>query len=175
MLDFSKLNTGNTIDTIINPRDLFGALPNKKGYSYERASQSEVWKQWYEKRNESNLVIKMNTGSGKTVVGLTILKSSLNELKGPAIYVVPDNFLVNQVINEAIAIVQPPTDKGKRLKIFYGTQASTRPPTFVIFVNDKELFHFSYERYLVNQIRKEFGLEGTPVRIIVREKLEKEV
>lgn len=81
--------------------------------------------------------------------------------------------VLNQVINEAIAIVQPPTDKGKRLKIFYGTQASTRPPTFVIFVNDKELFHFSYERYLVNQIRKEFGLEGTPVRIIVREKLEK--
>ena len=83
--------------------------------------------------------------------------------------------VLNQVINEAIAIVQPPTDKGKRLKIFYGTQASTRQPTFVIFVNDKELFHFSYERYLANQIRKEFGLEGTPVRIIVREKLEKEV
>ena len=82
--------------------------------------------------------------------------------------------VLNQVINEAIAIVQPPTDKGKRLKIFYGTQASTRPPTFVIFVNDKELFHFSYERYLVNQIRKEFGLEGTPVRIIAREKGEKE-
>ena len=78
--------------------------------------------------------------------------------------------VLNQVINEAIAIVQPPTDKGKRLKIFYGTQASTKPPTFVIFVNSKELFHFSYERYLVNQIRKEFGLEGTPVRIIVREK-----
>ena len=81
--------------------------------------------------------------------------------------------VLNQVINEAIAIVQPPTDKGKRLKIFYGTQASTKPPTFVIFVNNKELFHFSYERYLVNQIRKEFGLEGTPVRIIVREKVEK--
>ena len=80
--------------------------------------------------------------------------------------------VLNQVINEAIAIVQPPTDKGKRLKIFYGTQASTKPPTFVIFVNSKELFHFSYERYLVNQIRKEFGLEGTPVRIIVREKKE---
>ena len=78
--------------------------------------------------------------------------------------------VLNQVINEAIAIVQPPSDKGKRLKILYGTQASTKPPTFVIFVNDKELFHFSYERYLVNQIRKEFGLEGTPVRIIVREK-----
>ena len=77
---------------------------------------------------------------------------------------------LNQVINEAIAIVQPPTDKGKRLKILYGTQVSTKPPTFVIFVNNKELFHFSYERYLVNQIRKEFGLEGTPVRIIAREK-----
>ena len=83
--------------------------------------------------------------------------------------------VLNQVINEAIAIVQPPTDKGKRLKIFYGTQASTKPPTFVIFVNDKELFHFSYERYIVNQIRKEFGLEGTPVRIMVREKSEKDV
>ena len=80
---------------------------------------------------------------------------------------------LNQVINEAIAIVQPPTDKGKRLKIFYGTQASTKPPTFVIFVNNKELFHFSYERYIVNQIRKEFGLEVTPVRIITREKFEK--
>lgn len=81
--------------------------------------------------------------------------------------------VLNQVINEAIAIVQPPTDKGKRLKIFYGTQASTKPPTFVIFVNNKDLFHFSYERYIVNQIRKEFGLDGTPVRIIVREKSEK--
>ncbi len=83
--------------------------------------------------------------------------------------------VLNQVINEAIAIVQPPTDKGKRLKIFYGTQAGTKPPTFVIFVNNKELFHFSYERYLVNQIRKEFGLEGTPVRVIVREKSEKDI
>ena len=81
--------------------------------------------------------------------------------------------MLNQVINEAIAIVQPPTDKGKRLKILYGTQVSTKPPTFVIFVNNKELFHFSYERYLVNQIRKEFGLEGTPVRMIAREKREK--
>ena len=83
--------------------------------------------------------------------------------------------VLNQVINEAIAIVQPPTDKGKRLKILYGTQVSTKPPTFVIFVNNKELFHFSYERYLINQIRKEFGLEGTPVRIIAREKNEKEI
>ena len=81
--------------------------------------------------------------------------------------------VLNQVLNEAIAIVQPPTDKGKRLKIFYMTQASTKPPTFVVFVNNKQLFHFSYERYLVNQIRKEFDLTGTPIRIIVREKGEK--
>ncbi len=83
--------------------------------------------------------------------------------------------MLNQVLNEAIAIVQPPTDKGKRLKIYYMTQGSTKPPTFVVFVNDKELFHFSYERYLVNCLRKEFGLVGTPIRMIVREKGEKEV
>ncbi len=82
--------------------------------------------------------------------------------------------VLNQVINEAIAIVQPPSDKGKRLRVYYGTQVSTKPPTFVIFVNDKSLFHFSYERYLINQIRKEFGLEGTPVRLIAREKSDKE-
>lgn len=82
--------------------------------------------------------------------------------------------VLNQVLNEAIAIVQPPTDKGKRLRIYYMTQSSTKPPTFVVFVNDKKLFHFSYERYLVNQLRKEFGLEGTPVRMIVRERGEKD-
>ena len=82
--------------------------------------------------------------------------------------------MLNQVINEAIALVQPPTDKGRRLKILYITQATTKPPTFVIFVNSKKLFHFSYERYLVNQIRKEFGLQGTPIRIIVREKINEE-
>ena len=81
---------------------------------------------------------------------------------------------LNQVINQAIAVVQPPTDKGRRLKILYATQVSTKPPTFVIFVNDKSLFHFSYERYLSNQIRTNFALEGTPIRIIAREKLEKE-
>jgi len=78
--------------------------------------------------------------------------------------------VLNEVINEAIAVVQPPTDKGKRLKILYGTQASTNPPTFVIFVNNKELFHFSYQRYLINCFRNNFGLEGTPVRLIIREK-----
>ena len=82
--------------------------------------------------------------------------------------------MLNQVINEAIAITQPPTDKGRRLKILYVTQASTKPPTFIVFVNNKEIFHFSYERYLVNHIRKEFGMTGTPIRIIAREKYDED-
>ncbi len=82
--------------------------------------------------------------------------------------------MLNQVINEAIAITQPPTDKGRRLKILYVTQASTKPPTFIVFVNNKEIFHFSYERYLINHIRKEFGMIGTPIRIIAREKYDED-
>ena len=78
--------------------------------------------------------------------------------------------MLNDVLAQATARVQPPTDKGKRLKIYYMTQASTNPPTFVFFVNRAELFHFSYQRYLENQLRETFGLEGTPVRFIVREK-----
>ncbi len=77
---------------------------------------------------------------------------------------------LNDVLASATARVQPPTDKGKRLKIYYMTQASTRPPTFVCFVNDKELFHYSYQRYIDNQIREVFGLEGTPTRFVIRER-----
>lgn len=77
---------------------------------------------------------------------------------------------LNDVLASATARVQPPTDKGKRLKIYYMTQASTRPPTFVCFVNNKDLFHYSYQRYLDNQIREVFGLEGTPTRFVVRER-----
>lgn len=80
---------------------------------------------------------------------------------------------LNEVLADAQTRVQPPTDKGKRLKIYYMTQPSTRPPTFVCFVNDKELFHYSYQRYIDNQIREVFGLEGTPTRYIVRERGEK--
>ena len=77
---------------------------------------------------------------------------------------------LNDVLAYATARVQPPTDKGRRLKIYYLTQASVKPPTFVFFVNRADLFHFSYQRYLENQIRETFGLEGTPVRIVVRER-----
>jgi GTP-binding protein len=78
--------------------------------------------------------------------------------------------MLNDVLAQATARVQPPTDKGRRLKIYYMTQASTNPPTFVCFVNSAELFHFSYQRYLENRIRETFGLEGTPVRFIIRER-----
>ena len=81
--------------------------------------------------------------------------------------------MLNDVLAQATARVQPPTDKGKRLKIYYMTQASTKPPTFVCFVNSAELFHFSYQRYLENRIRETFGLEGTPVRFIIRERGDK--
>lgn len=77
---------------------------------------------------------------------------------------------LNEVLADATTRVQPPTDKGKRLKIYYMTQASTRPPTFVCFVNSKDLFHYSYQRYIDNQIREVFGLEGTPTRFIIRER-----
>lgn len=78
--------------------------------------------------------------------------------------------VLNDCLADAIAVNEPPTDKGRRLKILYGTQVSVKPPTFVLFVNDPELMHFSYKRYLENYFRKTFGLEGTPLRIIVREK-----
>ena len=82
---------------------------------------------------------------------------------------------LNSLLEEAISIVQPPTDKGKRLKIYYMTQVSIKPPTFAVFVNSKKLFHFSYERYLVNKLRQEFGFKGTPIRILIRERKEKDV
>lgn len=81
--------------------------------------------------------------------------------------------VLNDVLAQATARVQPPTDKGRRLKIYYMTQASTKPPTFVCFVNSAELFHFSYQRYLENQIRETFGLTGTPVRFLIRERGDK--
>lgn len=82
--------------------------------------------------------------------------------------------VLNEILSEAVAMQQPPSDKGKRLKIFYMTQVSVKPPTFVIFVNNKELMHFSYTRYLENKIRDTFGFRGTALRFIIRERGEKE-
>ena len=86
----------------------------------------------------------------------------------------PENGMLNSLLADATARVQPPTDKGRRLKIYYMTQVGVKPPHFVIFCNDKKLFHFSYQRYLENQIRSVFGLEGTPITITVRQKGEDE-
>ncbi len=100
-IDFSRLN-GSNRNSPIEPRDIFMSLPNKnKEYNYPRDVQTEVWNQWFENRSEKNTIIKMNTGSGKTMVGLMILQSCLNEGKGPAVYAVPDNYLVKQVCEEA--------------------------------------------------------------------------
>lgn len=82
--------------------------------------------------------------------------------------------VLNEIMAEAVAMQQPPSDKGKRLRLYYITQVSVKPPTFVIFVNDKELMHFSYTRYIENQIRETFGFRGTPLRFIIRERNEKE-
>ncbi|MBO4904906.1 MAG: ribosome biogenesis GTPase Der [Lachnospiraceae bacterium] len=81
--------------------------------------------------------------------------------------------VLNEIMTEAVAMQQPPSDKGKRLKLFYMTQVAVRPPTFVIFVNDKELMHFSYTRYIENQVREAFGFRGTPLKFIIRERGEK--
>lgn len=82
--------------------------------------------------------------------------------------------VLNEIMAEAVALQQPPSDKGKRLRLYYITQVSVKPPTFVIFVNDRELMHFSYTRYIENQIRETFGFRGTPLRFIIRERKEKE-
>ena len=82
--------------------------------------------------------------------------------------------VLNEIMTEAVAMQQPPSDKGKRLRLYYITQVSVKPPTFVIFVNDRELMHFSYTRYIENQIRGAFGFKGTPLRFIIRERKEKE-
>ena len=83
--------------------------------------------------------------------------------------------VLNEIMTEAVALQQPPSDKGKRLRLYYMTQVSVKPPTFVIFVNDKELMHFSYQRYIENKIRESFGFKGTPLHFIIRERKDKDV
>src|SRR5699024_1855214 len=82
--------------------------------------------------------------------------------------------VLNEILAEAVALQQPPSDKGKRLKLYYITQVAVKPPTFVIFVNDKDLMHFSYTRYIENKIREAFGFSGTSIKFFIRERKEKE-
>src|SRR5690349_13208496 len=103
--DFKKLGVTNAADTVLQPREIFTVLPNKDArYQYPRDVQAEVWNQWFDRRNEKDLVFRMNTGSGKTVVGLLVLKSCLNEGKGPAVYISPDPYLAQQVAAEAVRL-----------------------------------------------------------------------
>ena len=109
-------------------------------------------------------VIAISSLTGKRVENLFPLIDRVYENRR-----IPTGVL-NDVLNEAVAMVQPPSDKGRLLRIYYMTQASSQPPTFVMFVNDKELMHFSYERYITNTLRETFDFEGTPIRFIVRER-----
>ncbi len=112
-------------------------------------------------------IVFVSALTGQRVDKIFPLINSVNEQNARRI----TTGMLNDVMNEAVTMVQPPSDKGRRLKIYYATQVSTRPPTFAVFCNSAKLFHFSYQRYIENQIRKNFGgLEGTPVRILVREK-----
>jgi hypothetical protein len=112
VIDFKKLGGENGADTELDPREIFVALPAKGSrYSYPRDVQGQVWEAWFKRRDEKDLVIKMNTGAGKTVVGLLLLKSCLNEGVGPALYVAPDNYLAAQVRNEAAALGIAVTDE----------------------------------------------------------------
>ncbi|PMN48395.1 helicase [Vibrio lentus] len=105
MLDLSALQKGNPVNDSHIPRDIFQALPKQPGkFQYPRDVQADVWDKWHTARNNRDSIIKMNTGSGKTVVGLLILKSCLNEKSGPCIYVVPDNYLISQVVQEATSL-----------------------------------------------------------------------
>lgn len=111
--------------------------------------------------------------SAKTGQRVEKLFSLINEINENTRRRIPTSTL-NSVLAEAVSIVQPPTDKGRRLKVLYITQVSIQPPTFIIFTNSKKLFHFSYERYIVNKLREEFNFNGTPIRIIIRERKDKE-
>lgn len=112
-------------------------------------------------------ILFVSAKTGQRVDKLFPLINSVNENNAKRV----STSVLNDIIREAITVVQPPSDKGRRLKVYYATQASIRPPTFVIFCNSAKLFHFSYQRYIINNIRDNLGgLEGTPVRLIIREK-----
>lgn len=131
-INFNSIGKKNSKDTIINPTELFNALPKK--YEYLRDVQSQVLEEWYEKReSKKDTIIKMNTGGGKTLVSLLILKSSLNEKKGPAIYVVPNNFLKEQVKKEATNLGIEVTDNDKDPDFYLGKS--------ILVINSHQLFN----------------------------------
>lgn len=140
---------------------------------WDAVEKTDKTMQEYQKKLENDFsfmsyvpFIFISAKTGQRVEKLFDMIKQVNEMNSMRI----STGMLNDVLAYAVARVQPPSDKGKRLKIFYMTQASTKPPTFVLFVNRADLFHFSYQRYLENQIRTTFGLEGTPVRFVIRER-----
>jgi len=120
-IDFSKLGNGSTADTVFVPREIFSLLPSKdKRYQYLRDVQAEALNEWFERRNHRDTVLKMNTGSGKTVVGLLLARSCINEGFGPAVYISPDPYLVKQVVSEANALDLKTTEDPESLDFLRG-------------------------------------------------------
>ena len=120
-IDFTKLGNGNSADTVLPPREIFSILPRKdKRYQYLRDVQAGVLNEWFQKRNNKDTVLKMNTGSGKTVVGLLIARSCQNERVGPVVYISPDPYLVKQVLTEADALGIEVTEDTESLRFRRG-------------------------------------------------------
>lgn len=151
MIDFSQLGM-NSNQKPINPRDIFMRLSQKTAkYQYPRDVQGEVWKQWFEQRNNKDTIIKMNTGSGKTIVALMILQSCLNEGVGPVLYVVPDKYLVKQVMEQAselgIKVVDSETD------LDYQRKKAILVTNIQKLVNGKSVFGLREENnYMIGSI-----------------------
>lgn len=154
---------GKGIIIVINKWDLI----DKDNYTFDNYKKQVYSKLAYLKYAP---IIFMSVLTGKRVNNIFEL---INEVDKNNNLRVPTS-LLNDVISEAVAITQPPSDKGRRLKVYYAAQVSVRPPTFVIFVNSKPLMHFSYVRYLENHIRKHFEFKGTPIHMIIREKGKRE-
>lgn len=153
---------GKAVIIVINKWDLI----EKENYTLENYK-----KRVYEKLAYLSYapILFISAATGQRV---NKLYEMINEVNNNNALRVPTG-LLNDMLAEAIAITQPPSDKGKRLKVYYMTQVSIRPPTFVVFVNSKELMHFSYVRYIENHLRKQFNFKGTPIHLIIRERKDK--
>lgn len=137
-------------------------------YEKENGTLEKYQKEVYQKLSylEYAPIIFISAKTGKRVDKLFGLINEVNHYNELRL----STSVLNELLAEAVSMVQPPTDKGRRLKVFYITQVGIKPPAFAVFVNSKKLFHFSYQRYIVNKLRQEFGFKGTPIRILIRER-----
>ena len=140
-------------------------------YKKENGTLEKYQKEVYQKLAylEYAPILFISAKTGKRVDKLFELINEVNKFNEMRI----STSVLNELLAEAVSMVQPPTDKGRRLKVFYITQVGIKPPTFAVFVNSKKLFHFSYQRYIINKLRQEFGFNGTPIRLLIRERSDK--